>query len=102
MFIKTIFSRTSLLEEFFSKKVTDLTISLSKDLRQLPEYKIQLKPKNINGGWTYFIGNKTGLVIYRLEEFAKVLLHELLHSFHFNLSNDAEEFNSKSIQKIIE
>jgi len=100
--IKTIFSRTSLLEEFFSKKVTDLTISLSKDLRQLPEYKIQLKPKNINGGWTYFTSNETGVVIYRLEEFAKVLLHELLHSFEFEISSDSSEIYSQKIKEIIE
>jgi len=78
------------------------TISLSKDLRQLPEYKIQLKPKNINGGWTYFTSNETGVVIYRLEEFAKVLLHELLHSFEFEISSDSSEIYSQKIKEIIE
>ena len=100
--IKTVYARTLLMEKIFNKNVSDLKVSLITELRLLPDHKIQIKPKNINGGWTYFIGDKTGLVIYRLEEFAKVLLHELLHSFHFNLSNDAEEFYSKSIQKIIE
>jgi len=100
--IKTIYVRTLLLEKFFGKKVSDLTISFTNELRQLPDYKIQLKPKNINGGWTYFMGDETGVVIYRLEEFAKVLLHELLHLFKFEISSDSSEIYSTKIKEIIE
>lgn len=37
------------------------------------------EPENINGGYTY-VCDPTAIVIYRLEEWYRVLIHELLHA----------------------
>ncbi len=100
--VKTVYMRTLLMENVFNKKVTDLTISFTKQLRQLPDYKIQMKPKNINGGWTYFTPTETGVVVYREEEYAKVLLHELIHSFKYEISPQASDVYESKIKHIIE
>jgi hypothetical protein len=100
--IKNVFMRTLLMEKVFNQKVNDLTISFTKQIRQLPDYKIQIKPKNINGGWTYFSPEQTGIVVYREEEYAKVLLHELIHSFKYEISKEAAQKYESNIEYIIE
>lgn len=44
--------------------------------RSFPDSAI-VEPKNINGGYTYLSG--TTIYVYRYEECAKVLMHEILH-----------------------
>jgi len=46
-------------------------------IRNFPQKGNQVTPESINGGYTYVSDNK--IFIYRLEDFAKVMLHELLH-----------------------
>lgn len=43
-----------------------------------------IMPQNINGGYTYF--NEHTIFVYRLEEFPKVMLHEVLHNTPINAS----------------
>lgn len=43
-----------------------------------------IMPQHINGGYTYF--NKHTIFVYRLEEFPKVMLHEVLHNTPINAS----------------
>lgn len=45
--------------------------------RELPAPGQPINAEHINGGYTYMNGNT--IYIYRYEEFAKVLLHEILH-----------------------
>jgi hypothetical protein len=45
--------------------------------RRKPQHKDMVEPKHVNGGYTYISGNT--VYIYRLEEWPKVMLHELLH-----------------------
>jgi len=46
-------------------------------IRNFPQKGNQVTPESINGGYTIISDNK--IFIYRLEDFAKVMLHELLH-----------------------
>jgi len=50
-------------------------------------YKLDYIPKTqINGGVTYkyYSNNKINTYIYRSEEFERVLIHELIHTFHLD------------------
>ena len=51
--------------------------------KQLPDKKMFIEPKHINSGYCYPTSNinDTNIVIFRREEFYKVLIHELLHFF---------------------
>lgn len=48
------------------------------NLREFPSQK-QIKPHNINGGYTYRCNRET-ILIYRAEDATRVLIHELNHS----------------------
>lgn len=47
--------------------------------RRKPIGEQQVEPKHVNGGYTYV--NNGSIYIYRLEEWPKVMLHEVLHNF---------------------
>lgn len=49
------------------------------NLREFPEKGQQIRPENINGGYTYPC-NKQTIVIYRAEDATRVLIHELMHA----------------------
>lgn len=63
--------------------------------RYLPDKGEEVTPKNINGGFTYIDNTESTqrkqIFVYRKEEFAKVILHEVLHhsSFHIHHWDDA-------------
>lgn len=50
-----------------------------KSLRKFPKGHNQIRPENINGGYTYRCNRET-IVIYRAEDASRVLIHELQHS----------------------
>ena len=56
-----------------------------KENRYFPSYGNAVEPVNINGGYTY--ANGTTIFIYRFEECAKVLLHEILHHSPYDTYN---------------
>ena len=47
--------------------------------------KCQITPQNINGGFTYTLGND--IYIYRMEDFPKVMLHETIHLSRLDTSS---------------
>lgn len=51
--------------------------------KQLPLENMSIEPKHINSGYCYPMSttDDTNIVIFRREEFYKVLIHELLHFF---------------------
>jgi hypothetical protein len=57
-----------------------------------------VEPKNINGGYTYV--NGTTIFIYRFEECAKVLLHEILHHSPFDTNRLWKSEQIESIRKL--
>jgi hypothetical protein len=56
-----------------------------KENRYFPSSGNAVEPVNINGGYTY--ANGTTIFIYRFEECAKVLLHEILHHSPYDTYN---------------
>lgn len=48
-------------------------------LREFPPKGEQIRPENINGGYTYTC-NKETIMIYRAEDATRVLIHELMHA----------------------
>ena len=54
---------------------------------------------NVNGGYTHFCHSEGEIVVYRKEEWLKVVIHECIHSFGLEFSNlDLREFN-KNLKK---
>jgi hypothetical protein len=68
-----------------------LILSLFK--KNIPSYKKEIIcPKHINSGYTD--KGENYIVVWREEEFEKVLLHELLHLCELDNSNDEHKINS--------
>jgi hypothetical protein len=63
--------------------------------KQLPENKSEvIGPINANTGYTYRCEKKNEIVIYRQEEWFKVLLHETMHAFGNDFDKEEEGYNS--------
>jgi hypothetical protein len=45
---------------------------------------------NLNTGYTQFIGTKKYIVVFRSEEWCKVLIHELIHALHKHKFDEAQ------------
>tara|TARA_Y100000022_G_scaffold200498_1_gene216166 strand:- start:1618 stop:2748 length:1131 start_codon:yes stop_codon:yes gene_type:complete len=61
--------------------------------KELPNEKNKmLTPKNVNSAFTYGCKNNNKIVIFRNEEWKKVLLHETFHTFNldFHINNFSE------------
>jgi len=62
--------------------------------RVFPQLGVEPGPENVNGGYAY-PGNPKSVVIYRLEECSRVLVHELLHAAGTDsMENSIEERES--------
>jgi len=74
----------------------DIYIYLTPFKKQLPEKKIEvIGPVNANTGYTYRCEKKNEIVIYREEEWFKVLLHETMHAFGNDFVTDIDINGSK-------
>jgi hypothetical protein len=62
--------------------------------KKLPENKSEIiSPINANTGYTYRCDKKNEIVIYREEEWFKVLLHETIHAFGNDFNHDIVDMN---------
>jgi len=78
----------------------DIYIYLTPFKKQLPENKSEvIGPVNANTGYTYRCEKKNEIVIYREEEWFKVLLHETIHAFGIDF--DKEDDNSITVLRKI-
>jgi hypothetical protein len=69
----------------------DIYIYLTPFKKRLPENKSEvIGPVNANTGYTYRCEKKNEIVIYRQEEWFKVLLHETMHSFGNDFDKEEE------------
>jgi hypothetical protein len=69
----------------------DIYIYLTPFKKRLPENKSEvIGPVNANTGYTYRCEKKNEIVIYRQEEWFKVLLHETMHAFGNDFDNEEE------------
>lgn len=78
-------------------KELDISIYLTPFTRNLSsELNSVIGVDNVNGGYTYFCQKQGSIVIYRKEEWLKVLIHECFHSFGLEFSNlDLRNLNSE-------
>jgi len=73
----------------------DIYIYLTPFKKRLPENKSEvIGPVNANTGYTYRCEKKNEIVIYREEEWFKVLLHETIHAFGNDFDKEEEGYNS--------
>ncbi|MEX0597269.1 MAG: hypothetical protein WD512_12315 [Candidatus Paceibacterota bacterium] len=82
-------------------KTLNIYIYLTDFERKLPDnnYSV-LEPYNANGGFTTTCDKNSEIVVYRKEEWFKVLIHETFHNLGLDFSTmNVREFNSK-IKKI--
>jgi hypothetical protein len=83
----------------------NIYIYLTPFKKRLPENKSEvIGPVNANTGYTYRCEKKNEIVVYREEEWFKVLLHETMHAFGNDFddeSGNGDEFHQSShIKKI--
>lgn len=80
-----------------TNKITDIYLCLSDLCKKFPQNNELLGIKNVNSGYTDF--NENIIFVWRLEEFEKVLFHELVHYFDLDRRDERVE---KIIDKISE
>ena len=74
----------------------DLFIFLTKFKKTLPKNnKDVISSLNVNSGYTTFYSNFKEIVIYRKEELFKVLIHELMHYYDFDIKKTINYMQEK-------
>jgi len=67
----------------------DVYLFLTPFQKYLPNEKNTIiEPKHINSAYTYGCSRQNKIIIYRYEEWKKVLLHESFHTFNFDFHNN--------------
>ena len=80
----------------------DIYIYLTPFKKRLPENKSEvIGPINANTGYTYRCEKKNEIVIYRQEEWFKVLLHETMHAFGNDFDKEEVEGYSTTVLRKI-
>ena len=103
-YYKTYAHRIYMWLSMISKKSTcvetlTIYVYLTPFKKQLPENKSEsIGPVHANTGYTYRCEKKNEIVIYREEEWFKVLLHETIHAFGNDFSTD--EGSSGAIKQL--
>jgi hypothetical protein len=79
----------------------DIYIYLTPFKKRLPENKSEvIGPVNANTGYTYRCEKKNEIVIYRQEEWFKVLLHETMHAFGNDFDKEDDDNSMMVLRKI--
>lgn len=79
----------------------DIYIYLTPFKKWLPENKSEvIGPINANTGYTYRCEKKNEIVIYREEEWFKVLLHETIHAFGNDFDKEEDDNSITVLRKI--
>ena len=80
-------------------KVLQIKIYLTKEKKILPSQTIELSSKHVNSALTYLCQEEGDILIYREEEWFKVLLHECIHSYCLDFSNIDQNVLHQCLQK---
>ena len=74
----------------------NLFIYLTKFKKKLPKNKTDIiSALNVNSGVTIYYNNFREIVIYREEELIKVLFHELIHYYDFDIKSTIDVTTNK-------
>lgn len=80
----------------------DIYIYLTPFKKRLPENKSEvIGPVNANTGYTYRCEKINEIIIYREEEWFKVLLHETIHAFGNDFDKEDDDDNSITVLRKI-
>jgi hypothetical protein len=71
-------------------KTLDVYIYLTKFRKRMPKKNQEITANDINSAYTFVCQNNGHIVIYREEEWFKVLIHETIHSFCLDFSQSSE------------
>jgi hypothetical protein len=77
----------------------NIKIYLTKEKKRFPEKADILSSKHINSALTYICEQHGDIMIYREEEWFKVLLHECMHSFCLDFSKDSQNELDSCLKK---
>lgn len=78
----------------------NIVIYLTKERKVMPESESEILSSNhINSALTYICQKHGDIMIYREEEWFKVLLHECMHSYCLDFSNDSQDELNSCLQK---
>ena len=90
-YIKNIFMLYYVIVSLPIKKCfknINVIIYLSEHTRKLPKDKLSIIDcENVNGGYTTCCTKKPEIIVYRQEEWFKVLIHESIHAFGLDFCN---------------
>ena len=67
----------------------------SPHLKHMPVHGEVVGPKHLNSGYTYRCSPGSDIVIFRKEEWCKVLIHECFHYLGFDVEIDNPEYNTE-------
>uniref|UniRef100_A0A6C0EH68 Uncharacterized protein n=1 Tax=viral metagenome TaxID=1070528 RepID=A0A6C0EH68_9ZZZZ len=88
-YIKSWFSMISNYAPANCSMYLDVHLFFTPFKKYLPKEKNTLiEPKHVNSAYTYGCSKRNKIIIYRYEEWKKVLLHESFHTFNFDFHND--------------
>ena len=88
-YIKSWFSMISNYAPSDCSMNLDVHLFLTPFKKYLPKEKnTPLDPKHVNSAYTYGCSKQNKIIIYRYEEWKKVLLHESFHTFNFDFHNN--------------
>lgn len=88
-YIKSWFSMISSYAPNECSTNLDVYLFFTPFKKYLPKEKNSLiEPKHVNSAYTYGCTKRNKIIIYRYEEWKKVLLHESFHTFNFDFHND--------------
>ena len=78
-------------------KTLDITLFLVDSPKELPSMGSEtIGPDNVNSGYTYTCKENNEIIIYREEEWLKVLIHESFHSYGLDFSSfNMDEYQSR-------
>lgn len=76
-------------------KTLRIFLLLTPEVKQLPDTRGQpLQQIHCNTGFTYSCALANDIIIFREEEWCKVLIHECIHAFGFDFDGNQEDTNS--------
>lgn len=83
-------------------KVLNIYIYMCKDLKLLPSSFKVLDREHINSAFTYSCSINNEIYIFRKEEWFKSVIHECMHAFGFDFSQNYSKHNDIYSSKIIQ
>lgn len=101
--LKFIISWFNIVDKMAPKKCSvkiDFYLFLINERKKLPSIKNHiLESQNVNSAFTYGCREHNKIVIYRYEEWKKVLIHETMHMFNFDFNHENFFNLKKTLQK---